>query len=98
MKIEVKRKVWLEHKGRSIMGRGRYEVLKGIDATKSIKRTAQRLHITEKTIQNYIQKMEERLGRDITASSRGGRVGGGKTELTQTGRQLIMLFEAHHEK
>jgi molybdate transport system regulatory protein len=98
IKVELKRKVWLEHKGKPIMGQGRYEILKSIDSTHSIKKTARKLRITEKTIQNYIKKIEVRLGKKITSSYRGGRVGGGSTELTRTGRILLELFEAHYEE
>ncbi|MFH1916140.1 MAG: LysR family transcriptional regulator [Nanoarchaeota archaeon] len=98
IQVEVKKKVWLEHKNMPLMGRGRYEILKCIDTTHSIKETAKHLHITEKTIQNYITKMENRLGKRITISYRGGRIGGGYSQLTPTGRQLLELFEKHDEK
>ena len=98
IKVEVKKKVWLEHKNMPLMGKGRYEILKAIDKTRSIKKTATQLHITEKTIQNYIDKIEGRLGKRITSSYRGGRVGGGSTQLTPTGRQLLELFERYDEK
>lgn len=97
LKVGVKKKIWLEYDGMPIMGQGRYEILKSIDATQSIKKTAKQLHIAEKTIQNYIDKIEGRIRKKITVSSRGGRIGGGHTQLTQTGKHLLELFERHDE-
>ena len=93
MKITYNYKIWLEHKGKPILGKGRYMLLKSIDSTRSLKKSSKAVGICEKTAYNYIKRMEKRMGKKIIISHKGGKTGGGSTELTPTGKMLIREFE-----
>jgi len=75
------------------MGRGRYELLKSINKTHSLKKSAEKVGIAEKTAYNYIKKIERRLKKKITETKKGGKKAGATITLTKTGQELIRRFE-----
>ncbi len=87
-------KFWLRIGQKPIMGAGRYRILKTISRTHSIKETAELLNISYRSCQNYIKKMEGRMGAEIVHTERGGLKGGGSAELTELGKTLIKKFES----
>jgi molybdate transport repressor ModE-like protein len=97
-RIDYDYKVWLVYKGKPLIGRGRYLLLKNIDETKSLKESAERLGLSYKTAYNYIKKIEERLGEKVVRSHRGGRGAGGYTELTLLGKELMRRYVEVVEK
>jgi molybdate transport repressor ModE-like protein len=91
--FSVKKKIWLEYNNKSILGSGRYFLLKDIEKTNSVKKSADNLNISEKTAHNHIKKIETRLSKKIIESSKGGKNAGGKTVLTSLGKILIKRYE-----
>lgn len=87
-------KFWLRIGQKSIMGAGRYKILKTISRTHSIKETSKLLNLSYRSCQNYIKKMEDRLGTEIVHTERGGINGGGSAELTPFGKSLVKKFES----
>ena len=87
-------KFWLRIGSKPIMGAGRYKILKTISRTHSIKETAELLNISYRSCQNYIKKMEDRLGVEVVHTDRGGLHGGGSAELTEFGCALVKKFES----
>ena len=87
-------KFWLRIGQKPIMGAGRYKILKTISRTHSIKETSELLNLSYRSCQNYIKKMEERLGAEIVHTERGGLNGGGNSEITPLGKALIKKFES----
>jgi len=79
----------LEYKGKPILGKGRYSLLKNIKKTSSLKQSAGLLGISYKTAYNYINRIERRLGRKIIESHKGGIGAGGYTKLRPLGQQLL---------
>ena len=75
------------------MSIGRYSLLKNIEKTGSIKRSAKIIGVCEKTAHNYIGKMESRLGKKLVLSRKGGKYGGGSASLTKDGFALVKKFE-----
>jgi molybdate transport system regulatory protein len=94
IRISVKRKVWLECDGRSLLGEGRYLLLKHIDKTHSLKESAARLGISYKTAYNYLQRMQTTLGEPIIKGEKGGPSAGGSTRLLPLGHVLMRRYEA----
>jgi molybdate transport system regulatory protein len=86
--MEIKFKVWLEEKGKTILSFGKYRLLKEIERTGSIKRAAENLNIPYKKAHSYIKLIEERIGKKIFTRERG--VG---TKLTPEGKRLIETYE-----
>jgi molybdate transport system regulatory protein len=92
-KITYNYKVWLECNGEPVLGKGRYSLLKNISRTESLKASAEKMGISYKTAQNYLRKIETKLGIKITDSQKGGRGAGGKTTLNKKGFDLLKRYE-----
>ncbi|WP_037919740.1 winged helix-turn-helix domain-containing protein [Sulfurihydrogenibium subterraneum] len=90
--VEVKYKVWIEKDGEIIMGLGRDELLREIEKTGSIKKSAEKVGISYRKALYFIDAMEKRYGKKIVESVRGGR-GGGGSKLTEEGKKLLKEFE-----
>ncbi len=97
--IDYDYKVWLTYKGTPLIGKGRYLLLKNIDKTNSLKKSAQKSGLSYKTAYNYIKKIENRLSNEnkfsnkIILSHKGGKEAGGYTQLTLLGKELIKRYE-----
>jgi len=92
IELDYGRKVWLEYKGKPLLGRGRYELLTNIKKTSSLKKSAEKVGISYKTAYNYIKRIETNLGKRIIKSHKGGEAGG-YTKLNPVGEQLITKYE-----
>ncbi len=77
-----------------MIGIGRYELLKNIQKTSSLKISAEKCGLASKTAYNYIKRIESRLGERIITSKKGGKAAGGSTNLNGMGLQLISEYEA----
>ncbi len=91
-KISIKYKVWLEIDGEIIIGMGREKLLKEIDKTGSIKKAAENLGISYKKAWEYLRAMENRLGKKLVETRKGGKSGGGSI-LTPYAKKLVKDFE-----
>jgi len=85
-------KIWLEHKGKPIIGKGGAEILQAIKENKSISKTAKKLGMSYRYVWNYIEKINRALGRPVIKTFRGGRHGGGGTVLTELGESLLREY------
>ena len=86
--MEIKFKVWLEEDGLPILSLGKYELLKEIERTGSIKEAAENLGLPYKKAHIYIKLIEERLGCKIVKRERGRG-----TTLTEKGKKLLKIYE-----
>jgi len=86
-------KIWLSLGSKPLMGAGRYKMLKAISRTHSLKETARLLNISYRTCQEYIKRMEERVGSEVVHTQRGGINAGGRADLTELGRAMVKKFE-----
>jgi molybdate transport system regulatory protein len=82
-------KVWIEHKGKPLLGKGGADILEQIANEESISKTAQRLGMSYRYVWNYLQKIEKALGEPIVETFRGGKSGGGGARLTALGKSLL---------
>ena len=86
--MEIKFKVWLEEDGLPVLSLGKYNLLKEIEKTGSIKEAAENLGLPYKKAHVYIKLIEERLGCKIVKRERGKG-----TTLTEKGKRLLKLYE-----
>jgi molybdate transport system regulatory protein len=93
MTLSPKTRLWLSKKEKSVMGEGRYELLREIDRGHSLKVASTHLGISYKHAWGMIRDMEEVLGFRIVISKRGGKEWG-STVLTEKGRELLTQYEA----
>ena len=93
MQLKANYKIWLEYNKKPLLGKGRYNLLKTINKTNSLKRSVDILKINYKTAFNHIRKIEERLGKRIIDTHKGGKDAGGYTRLTPLGKELVTRYE-----
>ncbi len=92
-KHEFSCKVWIEQKGRPLLGKGGASILEEIDRTKSISETSKNLGMSYRYVWNYLQQLEKSIGGHVIETHRGGKLGGGSTILTELGRGLLQEYE-----
>jgi molybdate transport system regulatory protein len=88
--MRLRYKFWFEKDGEPILGRGGADILKAIEESGSITGAAQMLGMSYRFVWNYLQKMEDRIGK-VVERERGGKSGGG-TSLTTLGRALLERY------
>ncbi len=94
--IRLNYKIWLETKDElGILGDGKWQLLKAISETGSLKLAMERLNLSYRKTWNNLQQIEERLGFPILDTQRGGS-DGGKTCLTPEGEKIVKAFDNFH--
>lgn len=89
--LKVKSKVWLELEGRPVFGDGKARMLERIDQAGSLSAAAKSLGMSYRGLWGRLREMERRLGVRLLARKAGGR-GGGGTQLTEHGRELLRQY------
>lgn len=85
-------KIWLEHEGNPLIGKGGAEILAGIAKENSISKAAETLGMSYRYVWNYLKKIEETIGEPIVDTYKGGKAGGGGAKLTETGKNLLAEY------
>jgi molybdate transport system regulatory protein len=86
-------KLWLETEDGYVFGPGVYNLLIAIDRTGTLKEASQQLSMSYRYAWGLIKKAEETLGEPLIDASKGGRLGGGSSTITETGARYIKDFE-----
>jgi molybdate transport system regulatory protein len=81
--------MWIEHKGRPLLGKGGAKILEEIRKEKSISKAAMSLSMSYRYVWNYLQKIRETIGEPVIKAYRGGKSGGGGARLTELGESLL---------
>lgn len=89
--MELKAKVWVERRGRFVVGDGGVTLLELIDGTGSIQEAARRLGWSYRHTWGYLKNLEEASGRRFVSRRHGGAAGGG-AELTAAGRAFVRRY------
>lgn len=90
--VEIHGRIWLTLDGKPLLGKGRIELLCGIEATGSISKAAKAMKMSYKSAWDAVDAMNNALGAPVVESAIGGVRGGG-SRLTDTGKQLIAEFQ-----
>jgi len=86
-------KIWIEHKGHPLIGKGGAEILEAIDKENSLSKAAETLGMSYRYLWNYIQKIETTIGEPIVDTYKGGKAGGGGAKLTALGQSLLAEYK-----
>lgn len=86
-------KIWIEYKGKPVLGKGGAEILEEIERENSISRTAEKLGMSYRYVWNYLRKMQKSTGEPIVETYRGGKSGGGGAKLTELGKSLLEEYK-----
>lgn len=90
-------KVWLEYKGKPLLGEGGAEILRSIQENNSISLAARKLGMSYRYVWGYARKIEKVLGSPVIETFKGGRSGGGGATLTKLGASLLNKYEQVQE-
>jgi len=82
-------KIWIEYKGKPLIGKGGAQILEQIEKENSISRSAEKLGMSYRYVWSYLQKIEKTLGDPVIETYRGGKSGGGGARLTKLGKSLL---------
>lgn len=85
-------KLWLEKDGTHVFGRGAYELLRSIQKTQSIAKSAESLGMSYRYAWGMIREVQQKMGVRILETRKGGREGGGAT-VTEDGLRLMNLYD-----
>jgi molybdate transport system regulatory protein len=86
-------KIWLEYKGKPLLGKGGAEILENIREEESISKAARKLRMSYRYVWGYIQNVQKALGEPVLETFRGGRSGGGGARLTRRGESLLHEYD-----
>ncbi|MEW6133447.1 MAG: LysR family transcriptional regulator [Pseudomonadota bacterium] len=98
--VQVQGRVWFSMNGKSLLGKGRLELLRHIDSTGSISKAAKAMKMSYKSAWDAVDAMNNAMGTPLVESASGGSRGGG-SRLTAAGTKLIAEFqslEAQHRQ
>ena len=86
-------KLWMvNEKGESVFGDGLAELLESIDKYHSLLEAAQHLEMSYRYALHRITLAEERLGQLLVTRVRGGAKGGGSSEVTDFGKDVVVRY------
>ncbi len=92
-KVRYDVKLWMvNEKGEAVFGDGLARLLKDIDETHSMLETAHNLNMSYRYALHRITLAEKRLGELLVKRSHGGAKGGGFSEVTSCGKQLVERY------
>jgi molybdate transport repressor ModE-like protein len=82
----------VNEKQEAVFGDGLQKLLEEIDRSKSISEAAKNLGMSYRYALHRITLSEKRLGQSLVNRKRGGTGGGGFSELTDTGKELLARY------
>ena len=86
-------KLWMVNgKGESVFGDGLAELLETIDKYHSLLEASRHLGMSYRYALHRLTLAEERLGQLLVTRVRGGAKGGGSSEVTDLGKDLVVRY------
>jgi len=86
-------KLWMvNEKGESVFGDGLTELLETIEKYHSLLEASKHLEMSYRYALHRITLAEERLGQLLVTRVRGGAKGGGSSEITGFGKDLVVRY------
>ncbi|NWG10269.1 TOBE domain-containing protein [Candidatus Bathyarchaeota archaeon] len=86
-------KIWIEHKGKPVLGKGGAQILEQIEKQESISKAARKLGMSYRYVWSYLQQIEKNLEEPVMETFRGGKSGGGGAKLTELGKNLLAEYK-----
>ncbi len=88
----------INEKGEAVFGDGLADLLEAIDKHHSMIRAAEDLGMSYRYALHRITLAEGRLGQLLVIRVRGGAKGGGSSEITDFGKELVVRYRKAREK
>src|SRR5258708_4674761 len=89
-------RIWVERAGHDILGKGRLELLEGIDCWHSISEAARQMGMSYRRAWLLVQSINQAAGEPLVNAATGGSHGGG-ARLTPQGRETVAIFRELQE-
>jgi molybdate transport system regulatory protein len=86
-------KVWIEYKGKPVIGKGGAKILETIKKENSISKAAVTAGMSYRYVWDYLQKIQKAIGEPILETYKGGKSGGGGAKLTALGQSLLEEYQ-----
>jgi molybdate transport system regulatory protein len=94
-KLDYAVKLWMiNDRGESVFGDGLAELLEEIDRCHSMLKAAENLEMSYRYALHRITLAEDRLGQLLVIRVRGGAKGGGSSEVTDFGKDLVKRYRS----
>jgi molybdenum ABC transporter molybdate-binding protein len=90
-------RVWIERAGQAILGRGRAELLLGIDRWHSISAAARQMGMSYRHAWLLVQRINEAAGQPLVTAATGGVRGGG-ARLTPLGQWAVGVYRTFNDQ
>jgi molybdate transport system regulatory protein len=91
--LRYETKLWMvNEKGEAVFGDGIAELLEEIDSYHSTLEAANHLEMSYRYALHRLTLAEERLGEPLVTRVRGGAKGGGSSQVTDFGRNLVKRY------
>ena len=96
-------RLYLVYDGKRVLGKGGAQILDAVERLGSLTAAAKELKMSYRFVWNSIQRTEDRLGKRVVVTRRGGtphsrRKGGGSTKLSPVGRALLRDYRIMEER
>jgi molybdate transport system regulatory protein len=92
-KHKLSGKIWIEHNGKPLIGKGGAEILEAVEKEQSITRAAEKRGMSYRYVWNYIHEIETTIGEQVVETYKGGKSGGGGAKLTPLGKDLLTEYK-----
>jgi molybdate transport system regulatory protein len=86
-------KIWLEYKGKPLLGKGGAEILEAVKKKQSISKAAKKAGMSYRYVWNYLDSVSKTIGEPIVETFKGGKKGGGGAKLTRLGASLLKEYK-----
>lgn len=90
-------RIWVERAGQAILGKGRLELLEGIERWHSISAAARQMNMSYRRAWLLVQSINAAAGEPLVVAATGGSHGGG-AQLTPQGRWAVTVFHELQER
>lgn len=89
---KIKSRIWIEVDNKMFLGEGRIQLLKSIEKTNSLSKSAKELGMSYKKAWNLIDSVNNKAKEPVVIKNTGGS-GGGGTIITEYGKKIISVFD-----
>ena len=102
-KLHYSFRLYIVCDGERVLGKGGAQILTAVGRLGSLTAAAKELKMSYRFVWRYIARIEDRLGKPVIVTRRGGtrharRKGGGGTKLTPLARTLLRDYRAMEER
>ena len=97
MILKLRYKLWVEKDGEKVFGDGPLDILHRVERAGSLRQAAAEINMSYSQAWNLMKDLEKRLGFNLLKRKVGGKKGG-RSEITEEAKKLMMKFKLFHEK